>query len=120
MHVTPAFSAPHTPIPQALSTLACPHQAQQSATFAQPGVSTELPAPPRRRRRPETCGRPVWSEGRGPDPAPPFLIRWHPADGDTRHEQAATSAEAQALARDARDATATDVAVYRLWSVLPG
>ncbi|WMW66749.1 hypothetical protein [Nitratidesulfovibrio liaohensis] len=61
----------------------------------------------------------MWSEGRGPDPAPPFLIRWHPADGDARHDEAATRAEALGPARDAHDATSADVAVYRLWSVLP-
>jgi hypothetical protein len=83
-------------------------------------TSDRRSAPPQRHcRRPDAGGRPVWSEGRGPDPAPPFLIRWHPADGTPRHDQATTSAEALALARDARDATSADVAVYRLWSVLP-
>ncbi|WP_035065960.1 hypothetical protein [Nitratidesulfovibrio termitidis] len=127
MHVTPALTAPHAPIPQSLSIPASPRQGHQPATAAQPGASTESSArasdwqsaPPPRHRRPDASGRPVWSEGRGPEPAPPFLIRWHPVDGAPRHDQAATPAEALALARDARDATSADVAVYRLWSVLP-
>lgn len=128
MHVTPALSAPHTHIPQALCTSASLRQAHQPDTFAQPDVGTEfpthardrLPVPPRHyRRRPDASARHAWSEGRGPNPAPPYLIRWHPADGDARHDHAATSAEAMALARDARDATSADVAVYLLWSVLP-
>lgn len=127
MHVTPALSAPRTPIPPAFCTSASLRQPHQPDTFAQPDDDTEfpahdkgrLPAPHRHYRRPDAGGRPAWTEGRGPAPAPLFLIRWHPADGDARHDQAETSAEALALARDARDATSADVAVYRLWSVLP-
>jgi hypothetical protein len=63
--------------------------------------------------------RPAWCEGRGPDPAPQFLVRWHPADGAPRHDPAATAAEARSLARDAREATSAEAAVYRLWSILP-
>lgn len=63
--------------------------------------------------------RPAWSEGRGPDPAPLFLVRWHPVEGAPRHDPANTDAEADALARDARDATSAEAAVYRLWTVLP-
>lgn len=126
MHATPAPCAPHSPIPQALSAPASTGQPHHSATFAHPGIGTKFPAhasdrqpaPPQRHRSSTVVERPVWSEGRGPDPAPPFLIRWHPGDGVARHDEAATSAEAQALARDARDATSADVAVYRLWSAL--
>lgn len=62
---------------------------------------------------------PAWSEGRGPDPAPRFLVRWHLSDGTPCHEPAASDAEALAFARDARDAAQTEAAVYRLWSILP-
>lgn len=128
MHIPPALSAPlssSTPIPAIPSPS---RQAHQPVASAHSGVSTEFPAlssgrhlgPSQRNRlRPAASDRPVWSEGRGPNPAPPFLIRWHTADDAPRHDQAATGAEALALARDARDATSADVAVYRLWSVLP-
>lgn len=61
----------------------------------------------------------AWSEGRGPDPAPRFLVRWHLSDGTPCHEPAASDAEALAFARDAGDAAQTEAAVYRLWSILP-
>ncbi|MEG6506371.1 hypothetical protein [Nitratidesulfovibrio sp. 1201_IL3209] len=70
-------------------------------------------------RRSGADARPAWCEGRGPDPAPQFLVRWHPADGAPRHDPAATAAEARSLARDAREATSAEAAVYRLWSILP-
>lgn len=116
MHVTPILPTPHSPASQAHP---CPaHPAVTTDTSAH--ASTWRTAPPQfHRHRPNVGDRPVWSEGRGPNPAPPYLVRWHPVDGATRHDRAATSAEALALASDARDATAAEAAVYRLWSVLP-
>lgn len=116
MHAAPILPAPHSPASQ---TLPCPAQSAVS-TDSCTHASTWRTAPPQsRRHRPNAGDRPVWSEGRGPNPAPPYLIRWHNVDGATRHDHAATSAEALALASDARDATAAETAVYRLWSVLP-
>ncbi len=89
-----------------------------------PFAAPALPAPaesavPARLPRLRADARPAWCEGRGPDPAPQFLIRWHPSGDTPRHDPAATAAEARALARDARETTSAEAAVYRLWSVLP-
>lgn len=62
--------------------------------------------------------RPVWCPGRGPNPAPAFLVRWHLADGTAHHHPAGTEAEARAFAHDASDSMRTEAAVYRLCGVL--
>lgn len=107
------------PFPPASSAGTRPHHRAPLA-LSHPGA----PAPARSARSAHSAwsawsARSTWSEGRGPDPAPRFLVCWHLADGTPCHEPAASDAEALAFARDARDAAQTEAVVYRLWSILP-
>ena len=114
--------APHThddslaPLPPAHSAGTQPHHRAPRA-HCYPGAPA--PAHPARAAWSAWPAWSAWSEGRGPEPAPRFLVRWHLADGTLCHESAASDAEALAFARDARDAAQTEAAVYRLWSILP-
>lgn len=119
MHVTPAIPAAALP---PVSPPA-PSAGLHADTVCRDGTPPRRRAP---RSHAHACApdaaQPVrfaWSEGRGPDPMPSFLVRWHLADGTPCHEPATSDAEAQAFARDARDAAMTEAAVYRLWSILP-
>lgn len=122
MHVSPANPASATP----------PISPTAPSSGLHADAACRAGAPPRHRAslarshprtpesaRPAWSGHHVWSEGRGPNPMPSFLVRWHLDDGTPCHEPAASDAEAQAFARDARDAAMTEAAVYRLWSILP-
>ncbi len=115
-----AFHASPTPPASRATggTAATPADASRHSHSAAPHPGDNRQHSRTRRASTSEASRSAWSEGRGPEPAPQFLVCWHRGDGTSCHP-AATSAEAVAFARDARDSTSMEAAIYRLWSILP-